>query len=289
MAVYAIEGKLGTGKTKFAVWRAQLALAEGRRVAGNVDLFLDHLCPKDKRARFTRIPDKPTLADLQAMGHGNPESYDEERNGALLLDELATWLNARSFNDPARAGVLDWLVHARKLGWDVYLIVQDVGMIDKQVREALVEYSCRCMRLDRVKLPLVGGLLNDLGGALLGPRGRRWGYLPRLHTVAARVGQGSSAVVAERWHYRGGWLHAAYDTRQVFSAAYPHGPHSVLHPRYFDPPKARSSWLRSLLGIEGGTRQRAPLKPKQPAVAEVMRLPPGDRIAALRTAGVLSG
>lgn len=219
MAIYSVEGKLGTGKTKFAVWRAQLALKQGRRVASNVDLFLDKLLPHQS-AHYVRLPDKPTGEDLMAAGHGNPDSYDEDRNGVMILDELGTWLNARSFQDKGRAQVLDWLIHARKLGWDVYLIVQDAGMIDKQVREALIEYRVKMFRGDKIKIPVIGGILNDLFGG-------RAGYLPRFHMAVARVGDGQNAVVAERWMFRGDDLHAAYDTRQVFRADYPYASHSV--------------------------------------------------------------
>lgn len=231
MPVYSVEGKLGTGKTKFCVWRAQQALLEGRRVASNVDLHTHILTPR-KRTTYIRLPDKPTSFDLEAMGHGNPESYEEDRNGVLILDELGTWLNSRNFQDRDRGALIDWLIHARKLGWDVYLIVQDAGMIDRQVREALIEYQCRCLRLDKVKIPFIGWFLGAFN--------KRWGYLPRMHTVAARVGGGTAPIVAERWMYRGTDLHAAYDTRQVFTSNYPHGVHSVLPPWDWKPD---SGWL----------------------------------------------
>lgn len=215
MPVYSVEGKLGTGKTKFSVWRAQQALREGRRVASNVDLHLEHLTT-GQASNYIRLPDKPRAFDLESAGHGNPESYDEDKNGVMILDELGTWLNARSFQDKDRAPVLDWLIHARKYGWDVYLIVQDANMIDKQVRESLIEYRVKCFRGDKIKIPFVGGILSDLFG-------KRWGYLPKFHLAVARVGDGANAVVAERWMYKGLDLHAAYDTRQVFRSDYPHG------------------------------------------------------------------
>ncbi|WP_305806761.1 zonular occludens toxin domain-containing protein, partial [Stenotrophomonas sp. YIM B06876] len=115
MPVYSVEGKLGTGKTKFAVYQAQLALFTGRRVASNVDIKPEVLHPY-KRCTYVRIPDKPTADDLHAMGHGNPDTYNEDRNGVLILDELGTWLNTRSFQDKGRAAVIDWMIHARKYG-----------------------------------------------------------------------------------------------------------------------------------------------------------------------------
>lgn len=233
MAVYAVQGKLGTGKSKFCVWMAKQAMWAGRRVAGNLDIRVEKLNPK-KPGRYVRIPDKPTAFDLDSIGHGNPDSYDESLNGVLILDELGTWLNSRSFQDKGRADLLDWLIHARKKGWDVYLIVQDVVMIDKQVREALVEYSCNCIRMDKVKIPFIGWMIAQAGEALGAifdtNRFRKWGYLPFFHLVVARIGQGANSVIADRWTYTGRDLHDAYDTRQIFRSDYEHGAFSVLPP-----------------------------------------------------------
>ena len=271
MAVYSVEGKLGTGKTKFCVWRARTALLEGRRVASNVDLYLDKLVPNMARANYTRIPDKPSSFDLEAIGHGNPDSYDEDKNGVLILDELGTWLNSRNFQDKGRAPLIDWLIHARKLGWDVYLIVQDSGMIDKQVRDALIEYKCKCLRLDKVKIPVIGGFLSLLGG--------RAGYLPRMHLVVARVGEGQNAVIAERWMYRGDDLHAGYDTRQVFRTDYPDGVHDVV---YRKPNTKPSPWAELVSRIFKKPLASPTPKPKLPLIAQVQKLPPDRRAAFMR-------
>lgn len=271
MAVYSVEGKLGTGKTKFAVWQAQQAMLEGRRVASNVDLK-PWLMVNRRGVSYCRIPDKPSAHDLEAIGHGNPDSYDEERNGVLILDELGTWLNSRSFQDKQRAHLLDWLIHARKFGWDVFLIVQDAQMIDKQVRESLLEYRCRCMRFDKVKVPIIGGIL----GAFV----KRWGYLPRMHNVAARVGDGPGAIVAERWTYRGDDLHACYDTRQVFRTDYPHGAHSVLPPWDWQPAPGLGDRLRSKLAAVLGQPRRPAPRPPLRLVQLLRELPPDQRVAA---------
>lgn len=273
MAVYSVEGKLGTGKTKFAVWMAQQALLQGRRVSSNVDIKAERLCPYKARPLWTRIPDKPNAADLMAMGHGNPDSYNEDRNGVLILDELGTWLNTRSFQDKSRAPMIDWLIHARKHGWDVFLVVQDATMIDKQVREALIEYQARCMNWSRIKVPIVGsilGLFND-----------RWGYLPRMHSVTARTGYGQNAIIAERWLYKGEDLHAAYDTRQVFTDDYPHGTHTVLPPWDHVPAQTPMQRLRERLSsvFRPRTVTRPPLRPKLHAIALAQGLPPAQRMA----------
>lgn len=272
MPVCSVEGKLGTGKTKFCVWMAQQALRDGRRVASNVDLYLDKLVPEGRKSFYLRIPDKPDSETLEAIGHGNPESYDEDRNGVLILDELGTWLNARSFQDKSRAGLLDWLIHARKKGWDVYLIVQDAGMIDKQVREALIEYQCTCIRMDKVKLPFIGWLLAAIGSMLGFPR---WGYLPRMHQVVARVGQGTGKIVADRWLFRGDDLHAAYDTRQIFRSDYPHGLYSGIIPRDHQPPLTLRQILRSKINALRGQvprKRQLELRAKLPYVNALLRV-----------------
>lgn len=281
MPVFSVEGKLGTGKTKFCIWRAQDAVRAGRKVATNVDIA-PHLLNPSKPGIIIRIPDKPTAIDLAAIGHGNPDSYDEDKNGILILDELGTWLNSRSFQDAGRAPLLDWLIHARKLGWDVYLIVQDAAMIDRQVREALIEYQVRCLRMDRVRIPFIGhitGLFND-----------RWAYLPKFHLATARVGIGAGAVVAERWQYVGKNLHAAYDTRQVFRADYPHGAHCVLPPWDFVPEVRDiwASWRKAWAAQKAQAAGARPLpsKPKSSMAQWLQRLPADRRIQFMKRHGL---
>ena len=282
MPVYSVEGKLGTGKTKFCVWMAQNALLAGRKVASNVDLACNVLTPY-KRSSYVRIPDKPNASDLLAIGHGNPDSYNEDRNGILILDELGTWLNSRSFQDKERAPVIDWLIHARKYGWDVYLIVQDQNMIDKQVRESLIEFQCRCMSLGRIRIPVVGKILGMFKST--------WGYLPKGHTVTARTGYGVNAIVAERWMFRGDNLHAAYDTRQIFTNNYPNGAHSVLPPWDWKPRPLPFEFVRRFLA------RRKPLtvdqriaarssKRKLDLIAHIQRLPVDRRIPFMRANGM---
>jgi cellulose biosynthesis protein BcsQ len=129
MPITFLTGKLGAGKSLTAVARMREYAGEGRRIAGNLDLHLDKFASHSRsKVSYTRIPDRPTAADLMALGSGN-DTYDENNNGLLVLDELATWLNARNWQDPNRKALLDWFVHARKYGWDVIFLVQDISMV----------------------------------------------------------------------------------------------------------------------------------------------------------------
>lgn len=247
MAVYAITGKLGSGKGKAALKIARDYLQAGKRVATNIDMFLEHLMLPQSRASVIRMPDKPSASDLYAIGSGNrfveftpncrrtengyefiPPSprilpgFDEQHNGALILDECASWLNARDFQSKGRSELLEWAIHARKYGWDVYFITQNISQIDKQLRDSLFEYVVRLNRLDRMKIPFVSS------GIKLLTAGFSDGSLPRLHVAVVRLGCSPDGIVADRWAYRGDDLNNAYNTTQVFSDSYPHAIHSLL-------------------------------------------------------------
>jgi hypothetical protein len=217
MAVFIVTGKLGSGKTLLAVSRIREYLREGRRVATNLNLRLEKLLPPSNRsAHVVRVSDKPTRSELEALGLG-ADVLDEERYGVLVLDELGSWLNARTWADKERQGVIDWLIHSRKRRWDVVFIVQHVSMIDKQVREALLEYLVTCRRLDRIRVPLFGTLGRWLTLGFWDGRG------PKLHLGLVVYAGGSAtlqgALVSDRWFYRGRDLYEAYETEQVFSDA----------------------------------------------------------------------
>jgi hypothetical protein len=286
MAVYAITGKLGSGKGKGAIQRLREYLRKGKRVATNCDTFLEHLMPALSKDVVLRIPDKPNISDLYAIGSGNRfihfdvvgkhtntgyeftppkpvllDGFDECHNGALILDECASWLNTRNFQDKGRAALLEWAIHARKYGWDVYFVCQDIKQIDAQLRDSLFEYVVRMSRLDRMKIPFISSGLKFLTA------GHSDGSLPRMHIGVVRLGTNPQGLVADRWVFRGDDINAGYNTTQVFSDAYPHAIHSVL-----------SSWhLSAVVGLpadfSGPTRpnrqdevllKSRPLPPKPP-------------------------
>ena len=217
-----VTGKLGQGKTLVAVSKIKERFERGCRVATNCDIFLQHMFHRNARnIDLVRIPDKPSLEDLEAIGTGydSKQSYDESKNGLLVLDECGTWFNSRNWQDKSRSGVNNWFLHARKLGWDVYLIVQDVSIVDSQARDALTAAIARCKRLDKISIPFITQPIKAFTGLQLRP--------PRVHS--ARV-EDADGIFLDRWAYRGSDLFFAYDTRQHFRPDYPHGVHSVLTP-----------------------------------------------------------
>ncbi len=205
MSVYLVQGKLGTGKGKYCVDKMRDALREGRRVATNFDLFMENLVGPQRKCAPVRVPDKPTADDLLALGHGSPgDMYNEDNYGLLVLDELGSWLNSRQFQDKGRQALLDYLIHARKHGWHVYLVVQNIDMIDKQVRVGLCEYIVKLIRMDKVRVPVVGKFL-----------GNKLGRLPRFHVANISLAD-VPGIVVDRDYFRGDDLHGGYDTLQIF-------------------------------------------------------------------------
>ncbi|GAB3258141.1 P-loop NTPase family protein [Chitinimonas naiadis] len=204
MPVWAVTGKLGGGKTLYAVSQARERLLKAHRVAANFDIFAEsfaHPWRDESDIQLLRIPDSPALRDLQAIGIGNPTT-DETKNGLLILDECGAILNARTYNQKGRDELIKWFLHSRKLGWDVVFIVQNVALIDKQIREALIEYGVTVRRMDRLNIPG----LSAIGIKL---------KLPRVHVAVTRYGLDRNAVIADRDFFRGSDLFEAYSTRQL--------------------------------------------------------------------------
>jgi len=282
MTDYAMIGKKGTGKSKNAVRIMREAMKEKKTVATNLDIYLEPMFGPQSRATYVRIPDKPTAHDLLAAGHGNPASYDEEKNGALVLDELGTWLNTRTFADKSRADVLDFMAHARKYGWDTYYIMQDVSQVDKQVRESFLEFTIRHIALKKVRIPFIGGIICALFG-------KRAGYLPAMHVASTRLGINPQALPTEKVVFQGKDLEPCYDTRQVFLVNYPHGTHSVLSPwhvtgRYQAAPVV-TGWAKFWAGMVGKPAARPAVRPMTVpapgyvrALALARLLPPGEAL-----------
>lgn len=283
MAFYLIGGKLGSGKSLVCVGVIRDALRKGRKVATNLDLFLDKMLPRESRSTVLRLPDHPSLADLEVCGRGQA-GIEEKENGVMVLDECAAWLNARSWGDKERQPLLDWMLHSRKLGWDVYLIAQHMDQIDKQVRSSLIEFSVRCMRLDRLVIPFITPLVKllTLGLVKLHP--------PKVHMGVVRYGTERESLVVDRWLFRARELYDAYDTKQVFQdtklvytrdgkvVAMPHvALHSMLSPWHtfgrYTPRRSFVNELAEIWNPPGRQRVSKPSAKLQP----LMRLSPDVR------------
>lgn len=208
MSDYAVTGRKGTGKSKVAVKKMQEAMLAGRRVATNLNLFVEHLVPARNKVTPIRIPDRPSAADMYALGYGSPpEDKDEDNFGVIVLDEMATWMNTRNFNEKGRKDLLDWFLHARKFHWHIFYLMQHQNQVDKQLRESMFEYHVFCRRLDKVPIPILTSLVKLVGFDI---------RLPKMHVASVRLGMEHNAYKVDSWWYRGHDVHKGYDTDQVF-------------------------------------------------------------------------
>jgi len=234
MAVYIVTGNLGSGKSLVMMGLMRDYIRAGRRVATNVNVLLENLNDSQREAQVVRTPDHPSASFLwDQLGLGSSERK-ENTFGMLCIDEVGTWLNSREWKGGDRQKVIEWFIHSRKRRWDVFLIVQSLNMIDKQVRESIAEHVVICRRLDRLPIPLVGWIIQYIGLKL---------RMPQIHIAAIRyTGGGSLAASAPvgSWTYRGRDLWGSYDTSQRFSAAND-GPATMLCPRVY-------TWLQKPQG-----------------------------------------
>lgn len=283
MTDFAVTGKKRSGKGLFCAGLVRDALLAGRPVATNMDIFPENMLPPTCKTHFIRLPDCPTIEDLELIGRGNPV-VDDEKNGLIILDESSKFFNARTFADKGRQAMLDWLIHSGKLGWDVYYQMQGLSQIDKQIRETQVEYVVNVKNTAKWPIPFVSTVGRWFGLEIT---------FPKMHVGIYRQGVQHDALFIKRVWYKARELYNAYDTRQVFlDRDHPMacGIHTVLAPWYTKGrylPWIPAKPLRFVFGLIGydwtkSPRQEVkkpiPRKPKHPLVVQVGKLKPEDAI-----------
>lgn len=201
-----ISGKRGEGKSIAAARMMSQYIRRGCPVATNMDIFMDKMARPWSKLVCYRLPDHPTAADFEALPLGNPNPLDEANNGLLVLDEVATFLNSRNWQEKARAAVISWLLHSRKKGWDLLLIAQHPRLVDAQIRDSLCELSATARRADKLIVPLVGPMWKAAFGKPL--------KLPKAHVVTFRYGFLPNAPKTDVWWFNGGEFHGCYDSLQ---------------------------------------------------------------------------
>lgn len=230
MAVYIVTGKLGSGKSLLCCWKIQEYLKRRCPVAANISLRLEHnnFCkPSNDYSRVLRLPDMPTADDLINIGFGC-DHYDEEKFGGIFLDEAGIWLNSRKWNSSGRTDLLEFFLYLRKRRWDLWLIVQNIDIVDKQIRAAIAEHVVYCSRSDRFQLPIFPKLiLNVLTVGLI-----NFVKVPKFHSAICKYGVSKLSPTADTWYYRGEDYFNVYNTMQEFDSNYSAGVYSILPPLY---------------------------------------------------------
>lgn len=195
MSFSIVTGKLGSGKTSFAVLQARNYLKKNRRVASNFPLDFTSFPDVHPDAYVNVLPDVPHASDFIALGRGGPSEHEA---GLIIIDEGAFCLNSRGWADKDRQNLIEFFALTRKLGWDVILIIQHIQALDKQVRLLFGETLVICQRLDKLKL---FGLFK----------------LPKVHLAVSRYGTDANSPISDRSFFRPSQIGAAYDTNKLFN------------------------------------------------------------------------
>ncbi|EFB5295983.1 hypothetical protein LJL02_003235 [Escherichia coli] len=213
-----ITGNLGQGKGIVAAYFASLYYRRGLRVAANYPLNTEFMSSGSDNP-VTVIPAMPRIEDLEFLGRGCPEN-EKTRFGALFLDECATWLNTRGFARKDRLPLIDWLIHSRKLGWDVYLIAQHEDMIDSQIIKAMGAKIIRCRRLDELRVPVITPLMELFRPGKTGIASGKRGIIPHYVTASTFLYDGTTHAArrpVDKVVIKAADYYNVYDTNFIFS------------------------------------------------------------------------
>jgi len=206
MAGWIVQGVRGEGKGLAAVWMMKKYLNQGFPVATNMDLYLDKLLDNKNASLAYRLPDFTRVQDFNILPPAFDPAYKpEDKNGLIVLDELALWMNSRTFKDKQRLAIIGWLILSRKNHWDLLLTVQNYEMIDAQIRTTLCDFLVQASRTDRQKIPVFGSFLSFLG---FSPYGKQH------HVYHVFYGMSLNQAPQDTWSFSGKEVYDGYDTNQ---------------------------------------------------------------------------
>lgn len=200
-----LTGKRGEGKTLIATMIAKRYLSQNRPIATNINFNLEKLASPLNKTNIIRLPDAPASADLQALPVANA-TYDESKNGLLLLDEASGFLNSHDWRDGDTKKIRFWLAQSRKDGWDLLFLAQNPKQIDAQIRESLFELHGIARNMSKVGIPFISFLFQWAFNVKL--------RMPAFHVFTQRYGFGNNAAMANTEMLGGSNLYEAYDTKQ---------------------------------------------------------------------------
>jgi hypothetical protein len=200
-----LTGKRGEGKTLIATMLVKRYLSQGRPVATNVNFNLDKLASPWNKTNITRLPDYPLHKDFQALTPANL-TYDESKNGLLLLDEVSGFLNSHDWRAADTKLIRFWLAQSRKDGWDLLFLTQDAKQIDAQIRNSLFELHGIARNMSKVGIPFISFLFQWFFNVKI--------RMPSYHVFTERYGFNNNAALANTELISGSGLFECYDTKQ---------------------------------------------------------------------------
>ncbi len=196
--IRVVEGKLGSGKTFFAVKKAVDALSQGQVVVSNVKLDWDMV---DRRLRKMgcEVPrNNYRFIETQEIAD-DPETLKAVlcKDAFLLIDEIHLIFDSRNWKQNAdKGGNFQVLItQARKLRIDMWFISQASTRIDGRIRDQAT-HIVRCTNWRH--LPILGTLF-------------------RFPITLAKICKpNGNEVLAREWIWRNAKIGNLYDTHQTF-------------------------------------------------------------------------
>lgn len=151
------EGRLGGGKTLYAVERMVRYLGVGGRIYSNIELNVDAVREYLRRkfrwelqeGQYTLLQDEEISLFHRFTSGGEPG-----KPTLVVIDEAHIWLNARDWASASRE-LLTFLTQSRKTHTDIIFISQSAFNIDKQIMR-LVQYIWRFRDLSQYVIPGLG-------------------------------------------------------------------------------------------------------------------------------------
>jgi len=196
--VRVVAGKLGSGKTFYAVIQAVEALARQEVVVSNVKLNWPAVDARLKKMGCAVPRGNVRFVPTEAI-EANPDVLLEHLSAGsmLILDEVHLFLSARKWseNQAKAEQFMLFLTQARKLKVDVWLISQSEANIDSM----LTRMATHIVRVTNwLHLPFLGKLL------------------PLPLTIAKICQPDGKSVLSRDWVWRSKKIGNLYDTLQTF-------------------------------------------------------------------------
>lgn len=135
-------GTPGSGKSLHIASRIYHGLRYGRPTVCNFEVDLKKISKK-KDLPFVYIPNNeldPEVLINMSKDYNKKRGYIKEDSILLVLDECQIIFNSRNWQQSGRDQWLSFFSQHRKYGYEIVLVAQFDGMIDRQIR-SLIEYN----------------------------------------------------------------------------------------------------------------------------------------------------
>ncbi len=151
------EGRLGGGKTYYAVRRMMEYMASGGHVSSNIYLNWEKVCAYVlEKYSWQLVPEQYNFLDDEkiTLFHRFTPSGTFEQPSLVVVDEAHIWLNSRDWSQQSRE-LLTFLTQSRHCFTDIIFISQAALNCDKQIMR-LVQYIWRFRDMKKYRIAGIG-------------------------------------------------------------------------------------------------------------------------------------